>query len=130
MDENTTIAAPMRRRLWRSPDFLKLWAGETISEFGSLIGRPALSFAAVITLAATPFQMALLSAAGIIPGLLSPLASAGVWVDRLRRRPIMIVADLALTAVLLTVPLAAVAHLLWSSESRRSRIFRPLSAAM
>ena len=100
----------MRRRLWRSPDFLKLWAGETISEFGSLVGRPALSFAAVITLAATPFQMALLSAANIIPGLLSPLA--GVWVDRLHRRPIMIVADLALMVVLLTIPLAAVAHLL------------------
>jgi MFS family permease len=110
MDEETPIAAPVRRGLWHSPDFLKLWAGETISEFGSLIGRPALSFAAVITLAATPFQMALLSAAGIIPGLLSPLA--GVWVDRLHRRPVMIVADLALTVVLLTVPLAAVARLL------------------
>jgi len=100
----------MRSGLWRNRDFLKLWAGETISEFGTLIGRPALSFAAVITLAATPFQMAMLSAAGIIPGLLSPFA--GVWVDRLHRRPIMMVADLALTVALLTVPLAAVAHLL------------------
>jgi transmembrane secretion effector len=110
MDEDISIVAPSPRGLWRNPDFLRLWAGETISEFGSFIGSPALRFAAVITLAATPFQMALLSAAKIIPGLLSPLA--GVWVDRLRRRPIMIVADLVLTVVLLTVPLAAVAHLL------------------
>jgi Na+/melibiose symporter-like transporter len=110
MAEPIPIAAPPRRGLWANPDFLKLWAGETASEFGSFIGGPALSFAAVITLAATPFQMALLSAAKIIPGLLSPLA--GVWVDRLRRRPIMIGADLAFTMILLTVPLAAVAHLL------------------
>jgi len=110
MDEDMTIAAPTGRGLLRNPDFLTLWAGEAISEFESLIGRPALSFAAVITLAATPFQMALVSAAHIIPGLLSPLA--GVWVDRLRRRPIMIGADLAFTVVLLTVPLAAVARLL------------------
>jgi hypothetical protein len=67
MDEDISIAAPMRRGLWCNQDFLKLWTGETISEFGSLIGRTALSFAAVITLAATPFQMALLSAAGISP---------------------------------------------------------------
>jgi predicted MFS family arabinose efflux permease len=110
MNEDITIGAPTRQGLWRNPDFLKLWAGETISEFGSFIGGPALRFAAVITLAATPFQMALLSAANIIPGLLSPFA--GVWVDRLRRRRIMIVCDLALTVVLFTVPLAAVAHLL------------------
>jgi len=110
MNEDITIGTPTRQGLWRNPDFLKLWAGETISEFGSFIGGPALRFAAVITLAATPFQMALLSAANIIPGLLSPFA--GVWVDRLRRRRIMIVCDLALTVVLLTVPVAAIAHLL------------------
>jgi MFS family permease len=110
MDDDSSTAAPARRGLWRTPDFLKLWAGETISEFGSFIGGPALRFAAVITLAATPFQMAVMSAAGIVPGLLSPLA--GVWVDRLRRRPIMIAADVAFTLVLLTVPLAALAHVL------------------
>jgi MFS family permease len=109
MDADNSTAPP-RLALRRNPDFLKLWTGETISEFGSFIGAPALRFAAVITLTATPLQMGLLSAANIIPGLLSPLA--GVWVDRLRRRPIMIAADFGFTVVLLTVPLAALAHVL------------------
>jgi hypothetical protein len=87
MDEDIAIAAPTRRGLWHNPDFLKLWAGETISEFGTFTGSPALSFAAVITLAATPFQMALLlSAANIIPGLLSPLAGASASGPGLRSR--------------------------------------------
>jgi MFS family permease len=97
--------------LFRHADFMKLWTGETISEFGSFIGGPALGFAAVITLAATPLQMGVLSAAQIAPGLLFSLF-AGVWVDRLRRRPIMIWADIGRTLILLTIPLAALAHAL------------------
>ncbi len=91
--------------LWRNRDFLKLWAGETISVFGSLIGRTALMFTAVLALDATPLQMAVLAAADIVPGLLVGLA-AGVWVDRLPRRPIMIAADLGRAALLSSIPAA------------------------
>jgi predicted MFS family arabinose efflux permease len=98
---------PASRSLYRHADFLKLWTGETISLFGTRIGSVAMSFAAVITLRATPFQMGLLSAAGYLPSVVFSLIT-GAWVDRLRRRPIMILADLGRTAVLASVPLAAI----------------------
>jgi MFS family permease len=102
----------MRRRyrargLWANPDFAKLWAGKTISELGSGIGGTALPLVAVITLHATPAQMGLLGAIGAAPALLVGLP-AGVWVDRIRRRPVLIAADLGRAAILATVPLAAV----------------------
>lgn len=92
--------------LWRNPDFIKLWAGQTISEFGSRITRDGLPLLAVLTLGATPFEMGILTAAGSLPVLLFSLA-AGVWVDRLRRRPVLIVADFARAFLLLLIPLAA-----------------------
>lgn len=91
--------------LRQDPNFLKLWAGQTVSLFGSLIGRFALPFVAIYTLNATPFQVAAIGAAGVAPGVLLGLL-AGAWVDRLRRRPILIAADLGRALVLATVPLA------------------------
>lgn len=93
--------------LWRSADFIKLWAGQTISQLGSRITRDGLPLAAVLVLEATPSQMGLLAALGSAPVLVLGLV-AGVWVDRLRRRPILIVADLGRAALLATIPLAAV----------------------
>ncbi|MGH2399936.1 MAG: MFS transporter, partial [bacterium] len=89
-----------------SRDFVRLWAANTVSDFGSLVTRTALPFAAVLMLNATPFQMALLSAADLIAGLLVGLI-AGVWVDRVRRRPLMIATDLGRAVLLLTIPVAA-----------------------
>ncbi|TMB71177.1 MAG: MFS transporter [Chloroflexi bacterium] len=89
--------------LWQHPDFVKLWAGETISVFGSLIGRTALQFTAILVLDARPLQIATLLAMGIVPELIfAPFV--GVWVDRLRRRPIMIAADLGRAALLASIP--------------------------
>ncbi len=89
--------------LWRHPEFVKLWAGETISVFGSLIGRTALHFTAILVLDARPFEIATLLATGIVPELIfAPFV--GVWVDRLRRRPIMIAADLGRAALLASIP--------------------------
>jgi MFS family permease len=51
--------------------------------------------------------MGLLAAAGTLPTALFSLP-AGVWVDRLPRRPILIVTDLGRTIVLATIPLAFV----------------------
>ena len=92
--------------LFQHADFLKLWTGETISEFGSKIGGVAITFLAVIALHATPAQMAALAVWRTIPALLFSLF-AGVWVDRLRRRPLMIGADLANIALLGSIPAAA-----------------------
>ena len=101
------VAAARRNLLLRHRDFLKLWTGETISVFGSRMGDVAVSFAAVISLGATPFQMSMLSSARIVPALAFSLF-AGVWVDRLRRRPLLIAADVGRFALLATIPAAAV----------------------
>ncbi len=91
--------------LWRQPEFIKLWTAQTISRFGSHIGGGALRFTAILILGATPFQLSLLTAAGMVPALLIGLM-AGVWVDRLCRRPILIIADVGRAALLLSIPLA------------------------
>jgi MFS family permease len=93
--------------LWRHPDFMKLWLGQTVSQFGSHITGAALPFVAFLTLGATPVQLGILGAMGSLPILLFGLV-AGVWVDRLRRRPILIGADLGRALILGTIPLAAV----------------------
>ncbi len=92
--------------LWRHPDFLKLWAGQSISLFGSQVTRLALPLTAILTLRATPAQMGILGAVQLAPFLFLGLY-AGVWVDRLRRRPILIAADVGRAALLVSVPLMA-----------------------
>lgn len=94
-----------RSGLWAHNDFLKLWTGETISVFGTLIGKTALPFTAILVLDAGPFEVGLLVAMDILPGLIFGLF-AGVWVDRLRRRPLMIAADVGSFVMLVTVPVA------------------------
>ncbi|WP_367130862.1 MFS transporter [Saccharothrix sp. HUAS TT1] len=91
--------------LWSHRDFRLLWAGDTISQFGSTIGRTVVPLLAVGALAATPFEMGVLTAAGTAAFLLIGLP-AGVWVDRLSRRPVMLVADFARAALLLSIPVA------------------------
>jgi MFS family permease len=91
--------------LWSHRDFRLLWAGDTISQFGSTIGRTVLPLLAVGALAATPFEMGVLSAAASAAFLLIGLP-AGVWVDRLSRRRVMLVADFVRAALLLSIPTA------------------------
>jgi MFS family permease len=98
--------APRHSSLFRHADFMKLWTGETISEFGSKVGGVAISFLAVIALHATPAQMGMLAVWRTVPAILFSLF-AGVWVDRLRRRPLMIAADLANIILLGSIPAAA-----------------------
>ena len=95
--------------LWRNPDFLKLWTGQTVSELGSRITRDGLPLAAVMVLGASAFEMGLLRAIGGAAVLLLGLY-AGVWVDRMRRRPIMIVADIGRALLLAIIPAAALLH--------------------
>lgn len=107
---NSIPPARTRRRpqpsgLWRHRDFMRLWLGQSVSQFGSTITREALPYTAILTLNASPAQMGLLGAAHTLPLLLLGLF-AGVWVDRLRRRPLMIAADLGRALLLLSIPLA------------------------
>jgi MFS family permease len=91
--------------LWRHRDFLKLWSAETISQFGSQISGLALPFVAIIVLHASAFEVAALGTIEFAPFILFSLP-AGVWVDRLRRRPILIAGDLGRAALLASVPIA------------------------
>lgn len=93
--------------LWRHPDFMRLWAGETLSLFGSQITFLALPLTAVGVLNASPIEMGILGAVEFAPFLLLSLF-AGVWVDRLRRKPILIIADIGRALCLLSIPLAYV----------------------
>jgi len=93
--------------LLRHPDFLRLWTAETISQLGTQVSALAIPFVAIEILEATTFQVALLNVVDFLPFLLIGLP-AGVWVDRLRRRPVMIAGDLGRAAALATIPVAFV----------------------
>ena len=97
--------------LWRHGDFLRLWAAQSVSSLGARITREGLPFAAVMSLGATPAQVGLLAALARGPAIVVGLASGGV-VDRRRRRPLLIGADLARALVLATIPIAAWSRLL------------------
>ncbi|RSM75886.1 MFS transporter [Kibdelosporangium aridum] len=82
-----------------------LWASDTISQFGTFVGQTVLPLVAVTVLAATPFEMGLLTAAETAAFLLIGLP-AGVWVDRMRRRTLMVRADIVRAALMLSIPVA------------------------
>jgi len=95
-----------RQSLWRHPDFLKLWAGQAVSQFGTQVTYLALPLTAALLLKATPVEMGVLAAAETLPiGLVGLFA--GVWADRSRRRPMLIAADIGRAILLGSVPLAA-----------------------
>jgi MFS family permease len=91
--------------LWRHRDFLSFWGSQTISQFGSQVTFLALPLVAIIVLEESTFRVALLTSVEFLPFLLFTLP-AGVWVDRLRRRPILIFGDLARALALVTIPIA------------------------
>ena len=95
----------VRPRLIRDPGFLRLWAAETVSHFGSSVTGIALPFVAITLLNATPLQVAILNLADFLPFLLIGLI-AGVIVDRLPRRTILIGGDIGRALLIATIPLA------------------------
>jgi MFS family permease len=105
-----TLKRP-RGGLWSHDDFLRLWAAQTISQFGSQISLLALPLVAIVALEASAFEVAALGAMEFLPFLLFALP-AGVWVDRLPRRPILVIADFGRAVALLTVPIAAAVDVL------------------
>ncbi|MEV4012947.1 MFS transporter [Nonomuraea angiospora] len=90
----------------RNPDFLRFLGSHVASELGANISRVALPLAAVLALNAGPVEVGVLSALQTTAFLLIGLP-AGVWVDRMRRRRVMLVSDLARFLLLASIPLAA-----------------------
>ena len=103
--ETTAVDTPARRSILRDRNFLRLWIGETISTFGSVITYFALAVIAVDLLDATPGQMGLIRILGEVPALLVGLV-VGVWVDRLAKRRLLVTLDLLAAAAVASVPIA------------------------
>jgi len=97
----------MTGSIWRNPVFVRVFSAATVSIFGSLVTRTALPFAAILVLGAGPGEVAAIRAFAIVGGVAIGLV-AGAWVDRLRRRPVMIVADLGRAVCLGSIPVAAI----------------------
>ncbi|MGH7911868.1 MAG: MFS transporter [Candidatus Dormibacteraceae bacterium] len=93
----------MGRGLWRSREFLKFWGGQSLSLFGSQFTLLALPIVAVVTLHATAADMGVLTALFYVAALLFGLV-AGLLLDRVRRRPVMIVSQLVSAVALVTIP--------------------------
>jgi MFS family permease len=98
-------ARRLRGKLIGQSGFRRLWFGQTVSEFGSQVTMLALPLTAVLVLHASTFQVGLLTTAGYAAFLLIGLP-AGVWVDRVRRKPVMIAADVTRMLVLASIPVA------------------------
>jgi MFS family permease len=94
-----------RGGLWRHADFLKLWSSETVSQFGTQVTELALPLVAIVTLDVSAFEVALLGVIELAPFILISLP-AGVWVDRMPRKQILVVADIGRALLLATIPLA------------------------
>jgi MFS family permease len=90
--------------LWRNADFLRFWSGETLSLFGTQVTNLALPLAAVIVFNASPQQVGLLRFVQLAPYLFLALVF-GVWVDRSRRRPVMLLANTVRMVLIALVPL-------------------------
>ncbi|MFN8593079.1 MAG: MFS transporter [Thermomicrobiales bacterium] len=101
--EHTAAAG---RSIASNPDFRCFWTAEAISQVGSQFTEVALPLLAALSLGATPVAVGALAAATGLPHLLFGLL-AGAWLDRLRRKPVMIAADLGRAALLLVIPVAA-----------------------
>jgi MFS family permease len=91
--------------LWRHRDFMHLWSAETVSQLGSQVSGIALPLVAILVLKASAFEVALLGVIEFAPFILISLP-AGVWVDRLRRRPILVGADIGRALLLGSIPVA------------------------
>jgi MFS family permease len=98
---------PARRRggLWQHRQFRRLWAGETVSQFGTMISQLALPLVAILAVHASTFEVGLLTALETAAFLVVGLP-AGAWVERMRFRSVLIVNDLIRAAALGSIPLA------------------------
>ncbi|WP_272950535.1 MFS transporter [Ornithinimicrobium pratense] len=105
MSSTRNVAAPPRRSLFRHRDFRLLWMGDTVSVFGMQFIGLAVPLLAVQLLHADEFEMGLLAMLESLAFLLISLP-AGAWVDRWRKKRVIVAGDLLRAALLLTIPAA------------------------
>lgn len=99
------------RTLWQDGDFLKFWAGETIAQIGEQVTKLALPLTVILTMNAGPTQVGIVNATYYAPFLAVTLF-VGAWVDRVRRRPLMIASNVLRVLLVASVPVLGMAHLL------------------
>ena len=109
MTDDQPVAEPRRGGLWHHLNFRRLWIGETVSQFGTMISQLALPLVAILVVHASTFQVGLLAtfetAAFLIVGL-----PAGAWVDRMRFRSVLILNDVIRALAMGSIPLAGLLH--------------------
>lgn len=96
---------PFSSPLWANHAFVRVWAAASVSIFGSLITRIALPLVAILTLGAGAIEVAVLRSMDLVAALLVGFV-AGAWVDRLRRRPVLIWADIGRAVLLGSLPIS------------------------
>ena len=101
--------------LFASRDFRLLLFGQTTSQLGAQVSGVALPLLAVVSLDASPLEVGLLGAASTVAFAVLGLP-AGAWVDRMRRRPLLVASDIARAVQLASIPLAAVFGLLTMAQ--------------
>lgn len=113
-DAAATSPAPSpapKGSLWRDRNFMTLWSGQALSQFGAQITELAIPVLAVLALNATEWEVGVLNAAQVAAFLIVGLP-AGAWIDRMRKRHVMIVADAVRAAALATLPILALLGIL------------------
>jgi MFS family permease len=101
--------APNTNALGR--EFAKFWLGQSVSMLGNQFTQLALPIAGAVTLHASALEMGFLGALRFAPAILIGLP-AGVWLDRTKRRPVLVVSQLVSAVALATIPAAAILHAL------------------
>jgi MFS family permease len=96
--------------IFRHRDFRWFWSGQTVSVVGTQVTTVALPLVATLDLRAGAGAVGAIAAATYLPNVILPLA-AGLWLERRRRRPPMIGADIVRVLALGLVPVAALLHL-------------------
>jgi MFS family permease len=96
----------VRSGLWSNRDFIRFWTADSFSWVGSQVSMLALPLLAAVTLDASAFEVGALAAAGQAPMFVIGLF-AGAWVERRKRRHVLIGADMARAILLLSIPIAA-----------------------
>jgi MFS family permease len=113
-DAGATTAPTKRNRgdgVMHNRDFVKVWVGESISLTGTEVTQFALPLIAILTLKVSTFQVGLLNATRYAPVVVISLF-AGVWLDRRRRRPILLTCSLINAVLIGLIPLAYELHFL------------------
>jgi len=114
-DQDAAAAAAVppapKGSLWRDRNFLTLWSGQALSQFGAQITELAIPVLAVLMLDATEWEVGILNAAQVAAFLVVGLP-AGAWIDRMRKRRVMIWADAVRAVALVTLPVLALLGML------------------